>query len=281
MKVLQATNDDFSLLRCGLITQAEYLKVVAQNLTRLVRNQGRFKQTITQSSFDAWTKFYKQDESAVNNIVSYYNKGAVLAMCLDLLIKSDSHGKYCLDDVMRHLWSQHGKRSLPTPVDVIQNILKTQLKLDLDDFLQSALYTTEELPFNELLAQFGVKCLFTPKASLDDKGGTLSVSPIKVEFGAQLKAREIGVQITQVTEQTAAFNAGIQVGDVLIAVNKWELSKENLTSQFNQLSMGETASLCVLRDKKLKQLSFIAKPAPRDTIALEITDNSSCKSWLG
>ena len=91
--------DDFSLLRCSVISQQEYLKVVGQNLTRLIRNKGRFKQTITESSFDAWTKFYKQDESAVNNIVSYYNKGAVLAMCLDLLIKHKSNGDYSLVSV--------------------------------------------------------------------------------------------------------------------------------------------------------------------------------------
>jgi len=220
--------DDFSLHRCGLITQAEYLKVVGQNLTRLIRNKGRFKQNITQSSFDAWTKFYKQDESAVNNIVSYYNKGAILAMCLDLLIKHQSNGHYSLDHVMRYLWNQHGKLNIPTPVDVVQNIVKTQLNLDFSDFFQSALYSTEELPFNELLEKFGVKCQFSPRDTFDDKGGVKTTSPIKIEFGAQIKAREIGIQIIQVTEQTAAYKSGLQVGDVLIAIDKWVVSKENL-----------------------------------------------------
>jgi predicted metalloprotease with PDZ domain len=273
--------DDFSLLRCGLITQSEYLKVVGQNLTRLLRNKGRFKQTITESSFDAWTKFYKQDESAVNNIVSYYNKGAVLAMCLDLLIKSKSNGNHSLDDLMWHLWNQHGKLGIPTPVDVVQNILKTQLNLDLSDFFQSALYSTEELPFNELLKEFGIKCHFSPREHLDDKGGVKSASSIKVEFGAQIKAREIGVQIIQVTEQTAAYEAGLQVGDVLVAIDQWEINKENLVSQLNYLSFGQTARLSVLRDKKLKQLTFITAAAPSDTIALEITDQERCNSWLG
>jgi predicted metalloprotease with PDZ domain len=273
--------DDFSLLRCGLITQAEYLKVVGQNLTRLLRNKGRFKQTITESSFDAWTKFYKQDESAVNNIVSYYNKGAVLAMCLDLLIKSESNGNYSLDDVMRNLWEQYGKLAIPTPVDVIQNIVKTQLNLDLNAFFQSALYSTEELPFNELLEKFGVTCHFSPRENLDDKGGEMTTSPIKIAFGAQIKTRETGLQIIQVTEQTAAYESGLQVDDVLIAIDKWVVSKENLITQLNYLSIGQTVQLSVIRDKKLKQLPLTATAAPNDTIALKVTNQVLCNIWLG
>ena len=272
--------DDFSLLRCGLITQAEYLKVVGQNLTRLLRNKGRFKQTITESSFDAWTKFYKQDESAVNNIVSYYNKGAVLAMCLDLLIKNKSNGDFSLDDVMRHLWNQHGKLGIPTPIDVIQNFVKSQLNLDLNDFFQSALYSTQELPFDELLETFGIKCHFTSRDSLDDKGGVKTIHPIQIEFGAQIKAREIGIQIDQVTEQTAAYDSGLQVGDVLIAIDKWVVSKENLIAQLNYLSIGQTVKLSILRDKKLKQLTFIATRAASDTISLEVIDQERCNGWV-
>ena len=272
--------DDFSLLRCALITQQQYLKIVGQNLTRLIRNKGRFKQTITESSFDAWTKFYKQDESAVNNIVSYYNKGAVLAMCLDLLIKHQSNGNYSLDDVMRQLWKQHGKLNIPTPIDVVQSILKTQLNLDLHDFFQLALYSTEELPFNVLLNKFGVKCHFSPRENFDDKGGVISTSPIKIDFGAQIKAREIGIQIVQVTEQTAAYKSGLQVGDVLIAINKWVVSKENLIAQLNFLTVGQSVQLSVLRDKKLKQLTFLAVAAHNDTIALEVINQALCNSWL-
>ena len=273
--------DDFSLFRCGLITQTEYLKVVGQNLTRLLRNKGRFKQTITESSFDAWTKFYKQDESAVNNIVSYYNKGAILAMCLDLLIKSKSDGTYSLDDVMRYLWSQHGKLRIPTPVNIIQNIIETQLNLNLSDFFQSALYSTQELPFSELLAKFGIKCHFSPRENLDDKGGEITTSPIKIEFGAQIKMREIGVQILQITEQTAAYESELQVDDVLIAIDKWVVSKENLIAQLNYLSIGQKVQLSVIRDKKLKYLPFTVTAAPSDTIALKVINQLLCNDWLG
>jgi predicted metalloprotease with PDZ domain len=162
----------------------------------------------------------------------------------------------------------------------VQNIIKTQLNLDLSDFFQCVLYSTEELPFEELLNKFGVQCHFSPREDLDDKGGVLAKSPIKIEFGAQIKAREIGIQIIQVTEQTAAYESGLQVGDVLIAIDKWALSKENFVAQLNYLTIGQTSQLSVLRDKKLKQLTFIAKIAPNDTIALQVNEQERCNSWL-
>jgi predicted metalloprotease with PDZ domain len=273
--------DDLSLLKCGLIDQAEYLKVMGQNITRLIRNQGRFKQSVTESSFYAWSKFYKQDESAINNIVSYYNKGAVLAMCLDLTIKLKSNGHYSLDDVLRHLWQQYGKLNIPTPIDVIQTLVKSTLDLDVNEFLQMALYTTQELPFEGLLEKFGVRCQFFPRENFEDKGGVPTKSSIKVDFGAQIKAREIGVQILQVIEQSAAYDSGLQVGDVLIAIDKWEINKQNLVSQLNQLTIGQTAQLTVLRDKKLKNLSFHPAPATCDTVTLAVIDEDLCRSWLG
>jgi predicted metalloprotease with PDZ domain len=201
-------------------------------------------------------------------------------MCLDLLIKSESDGNYSLDDVMRNLWEQYGKLAIPTPVDVIQNIVKTQLNLDLNAFFQSALYSTEELPFNELLKKFGVTCHFSPRENLDDKGGEMTTSPIKIEFGAQIKAQEIGIQIIQVTEQSAAYESRLQVADVLIAIDKWVVSKENLIPQLNNLTIGQTVQLSVIRDKKLKQLPFVATAAASDTIALEVIDQQQCNSWL-
>lgn len=273
--------DDLSLLNCGLITETEYLKVVAQNLTRLIRNKGRLKQTITESSFYAWTKFYKQDESAVNNIVSYYNKGAILAMCLDLLINQQSSGAYKLDDVMSYLWDQHGKLNIPTPVDVVQNIVKTQLNLDLDDFFQAALYSTKELPFEQLLKTFGVKCNYSSRVNLDDKGGEIAISPVAIDFGAQIKALEIGLQILQVTEQSASYKAGLQVGDVLMAIDDWVVSKDNLFPILNNYGVDQTAKLSVIRDKKLKTLKFTVAEAPKDTVSLAVFNESLCKNWLG
>ena len=98
--------DDVTLARAGVIEPQQYLDIVAQNVSRLLQNEGRFKQSAAESSFDAWTKFYKQDASATNNIVSYYTKGGIIALGLDLLLRSKSNDKVSLDTLMQMLW-QH------------------------------------------------------------------------------------------------------------------------------------------------------------------------------
>jgi predicted metalloprotease with PDZ domain len=273
--------DDFSLLNCKVIDQPEYLKVVGQNLTRLLRNKGRLKQSITQSSFDAWTKFYKQDESAINNIVSYYNKGAVVAMCLDLLIRHKSQSKFSLQDVMQQLWQQHGRVNIPTDIDVIQQITQQKLNIDLSEFLHQALYTTNELPVQELLNNFGIELIQGYRENLDDKGGEPNKSTINIEFGAQVKPRDLGVEIVQVSEGTAAHSAGMMVGDILIAMDNWQVSKERLKPLLNNLSLGQSIELCLLRDKKLKRFNFVAVKAVPDSVSLAVLDAALCAKWLG
>jgi predicted metalloprotease with PDZ domain len=272
--------DDLSLLKCGLINQQAYLKLAAQNLTRLLRNKGRTQQTITESSFDAWTKFYKQDEGSINHIVSYYNKGAVIALCLDLLIRSRSANKYCLDDVMRYLWKHHGQTNIPTKKHTIQNIIKDQLGIDLTEFFELALYSTQALPVVELMAMFGVEVKQFARENIDDKGGIESKVPFKFCFGAQIKKLDTGVEIIQVTEGTSAYQAGLQVKDVLIAMDIWQVTKDNLKTLLNNLSINQTIHLTVLRDKKLKQLTFTALTAQNDTVFLQVLDQKSCSNWL-
>ena len=79
--------------------------MLSKGLTRLLRNHGQQNQTVTESSFNAWTKFYKQDENATNAIVSYYNKGAIIALCIDLYIRQQTTNEYSLKSVMQTLWN--------------------------------------------------------------------------------------------------------------------------------------------------------------------------------
>jgi predicted metalloprotease with PDZ domain len=98
--------DDLALVRSGRIDVTGYLELLAETITKVQRNPGRLEQTVAESSFDAWTKFYKQDENAPNAIVSYYGKGAITALALDLTIRRDTDGRASLDDVMRALWQR-------------------------------------------------------------------------------------------------------------------------------------------------------------------------------
>jgi predicted metalloprotease with PDZ domain len=89
--------DELSLLRTGILSIEQYLTLLAPTISRMHKGRGRFKQSVAQSSFDAWTKFYQQDENAPNAIVSYYTKGALLAFVLDIEIRKRTDDKHSLD----------------------------------------------------------------------------------------------------------------------------------------------------------------------------------------
>jgi predicted metalloprotease with PDZ domain len=270
--------DDLSLQRCGVISDQSYLELFGQNLTRLKRNHGRFKQTVTESSFDAWTKFYQQDASAINNIVSYYNKGAVIALCLDLLIRQESN--HSLDDVMRLLWQKHGKLNLPTQKNTIQQLLKKHLSLEFDDFFKQALYSNTELPADKLLKSIGIECKYRARDSSKDLGGKPANDVYHNDFGAAVTKLETGARVAQVRENTAAYIAGLQVGDQLLAVGNWQVKADTLQTMIDRYDAGQTLTLHILRHEQLKTLQFHVQTAPLDTIYLEIIEPEKSSNWL-
>lgn len=101
--------DDLLLLRSQTITRNDYLRLLGKTISGVARAPGRHKQSVAESSFDAWTRYYKQDENSPNALVSYYTKGSLVALGLDLLIRRDSGGVHSLDDVMRLLWRRYGR----------------------------------------------------------------------------------------------------------------------------------------------------------------------------
>jgi predicted metalloprotease with PDZ domain len=274
--------DDLLVHRSTIIPVENYLSVVAQNLTRLQRNIGRTKQTITASSFDAWTKFYKQDESAINNIVSYYNKGAIVALCLDLAIRLASKQHYSLDSVMQILWRDFGQTAKATPKMVIHDILQQDLQLNIESYfeLDKALYSTEELPVERLLKEFGVLVNYRAKTDLNDKGGDAATKVTKHDFGAQFKALNIGIEITQVAEQSSAYAAGILVGDIVVAIDSWQVNAANVLNMIDRLDPESQVKITLLRDKRLLQVRFDVRPAPLDTVYLSIENSEKMQLWL-
>lgn len=274
--------DDFSLLRSGIISQESYLELLGQTLTRLFRTEGRKIQTVTQSSFEAWTKFYKQDENAINGIVSYYVKGAVIALCLDLLLRQKTGQKVSLDSVMRLLWQNYGKDLLGTENDVIHRITEKELGVDISEFLNSALYSTEELPWQDLLAAFGVKTHFRGRTGLKDIGGKTAGSDMGiVDLGMHYATEPAGIIVQQVTNGRAAQKAGLQKGDRIVALNGWELKGKTLEAELAKFTAGTEVELSLFRRGKLKQLRFTVNPALQDTIYLTVDDEALAQNWLG
>src|SRR5690606_39697033 len=121
--------------------EAEYFSLLAKTITSVHRGNGRLKQSVAESSFDAWTRYYRQDENAPNAIVSYYTKGALVALGLDLLIRHSTRGAKSLDDVMRHLWRHFGQdfykgRETGIDEDAMAGIILDATGVDVSDYLE-------------------------------------------------------------------------------------------------------------------------------------------------
>ena len=138
-----------------MIGTDSYLELLGQSLTALMRAPGRIRQSIAESSFDAWIKYYRPDENAPNAIVSYYTKGALVALALDLTLRRDS--RVTLDDVMRALWLRHGQPGIGVPEGGVEAMASELSQLDLAPFFHDFVYGTEELPLADLLRTVGIR----------------------------------------------------------------------------------------------------------------------------
>ncbi len=122
--------DDLMTLRANRVSNEQYLEMLSQTMTRVYRMPGRQLQSLTDSSFNAWTKFYKQDENAANAIVSYYTKGALFALYLDLTLRLETQGKYTLDNLMQKLWQAFGSQGIGTEDDSHRRLYEELLGRD-------------------------------------------------------------------------------------------------------------------------------------------------------
>ena len=267
--------DDLSLVRAKVISPTSYLQILGENLTRLARNPGRLRQTVSDSSFDAWTRFYQQDENARNAIVSYYLKGGFIALCLDLTLRQQN--KASLDEVLKLLWQRHGENG--TDDNVIETLC-LELGVDCRELLQRAVNSTDELPIEALLARHGMRLVNQPNGGSTDKGGKLITQPVKHAFGAVFAAETTGLRIQQVQMHSPAARAGLMKNDLLLALNHIQTSDKTLQTLLDRQPTGSEATLHVLRRGRLWQMNLPIEKVLEDSVMLEIFDEQAVNRWL-
>ncbi|MBB5019427.1 putative metalloprotease with PDZ domain [Chitinivorax tropicus] len=268
--------DDLVLLRAGVITEAQYLELVAKTVTGVMRGAGRLKQNLEESSFDAWVKYYRQDENSPNSLVSYYTKGSMMALALDLTIRDKSSGQKSLDDVMRALWQLYLTRGEGIGEAEWEHVACEITGLDLKPFFDHALRSTGDLPLPALLKKFGVQMTMRAAESGGDKGGspstksdeTLAKRPV---LGARSSTEQGFAKLTHVLDDGAAQAAGLSAGDLIVAVEGLKVSG-NLDALIERRQVGDKVTIHAFRRDEL--MSFTVKlraPAP-DTCVLQLDD---------
>jgi predicted metalloprotease with PDZ domain len=237
--------DDLFLLRAGCITLEEYLDFLAKTITSVVDQPGRLKQSVAQSSFDSWIKYYRQDENSPNSLISYYTKGSLVALCLDLSIRIRTAHKYSLDDVMRALWSLgHGLGEHEFP-----SIVKQSTGCDLADDIQAWAYGTNELPLKQLLEAVGYSCLTKYEAAPD--------------LGLKLTTRGSEFFISVVFSNRPGHLAGLSAQDIVVAFDGLRLNETGLKNLLGRKQVGDTIKISFFRQDSLHECCLtLGEPRP-------------------
>jgi predicted metalloprotease with PDZ domain len=237
--------DELALLRAELLNVNQYLDLFAQTITRVQKSTGRFTQSLAQSSFEAWTKFYQQDENAPNAIVSYYTKGALLAFVLDIEIRKRTDNNKTLDDVLKHTWQNYQQSGLED--NTIQLIVNQLSDTDFTNFFDDYLYGFVELPLKASFDYVGVECQF------------IAYQKDLADFGLEIKTTGEYSQIIQVFADTSAQNAGLYVGDKIVSINYQQLQGKDLIAEINKFAPGEVIKVGIFRDKLLLEIAVLIK----------------------
>ncbi|MBI3561490.1 MAG: M61 family metallopeptidase [Gammaproteobacteria bacterium] len=276
--------DDLALVRSGMISVEKYLEILAKNITRVLREPGRLKQTLPESSFDAWSKYYKQDENSPNAIVSYYLKGSLFALGLDLLMRRETSQQASLDDVMRRLWIDHGKTQRGVATDSIARIAEQLAGTTVKEYFHQYLYTTEDLPLQALLSYVGVDLLLRPATSDDDNGGKEADKKDypAVALGGRFSADPAGVRVNVVYDHSALQRAGVAAGDCIVAIDHYRVSKESLRTVITPFRPGDTVTLHLFRRDELMVIPMLLEAPNADTCYLKCQPDSHAKraAWL-
>jgi predicted metalloprotease with PDZ domain len=282
--------DDLQLVRAGLISESDYLEILGRSITSLLRTTGRMKQTVEEASFDAWIKYYRPDENSPNAQVSYYLKGSLIGLSLDLTIRKRTRGRRSLDDVMRALWEHYGRTGLGVPEDGIEKLAAQVAGTSLRAFFDRALRTTDELPLKQVLATVGIGLQLRSAQSPADQGGkiaTAAASDIsrRVSLGVRTTEDPAGARLTHVLDASSAQVAGLSAGDVVVAVDGLKVSAKNLDQRLARYQPGDVATLHAFRRDELLEVEVELRASPLDTCALAVvaadrTAANRRRAWL-
>ena len=269
--------DDLLLRRAGLLDNAGYLKLLNKTINQVMQTPGRLVQSVAEASFDAWVKYYRQDENTPNATVSYYTKGALVALCFDLTLRESGTGgaAIALDDVMRALWSRckAGPMSEADFAAALQALSGRSFASELARWVHGK----DELPLEELLRRNGVVVAHDP-------------AQLAHRLGVRVTENH-GVHIKVVLSGGEAEKAGFAAGDEWIGVEPAASARGKAKTASCGWRMGRLDDLLlytgeakkitalVSRDKRLLRLDLAVPPA-FTTWRLVLQDSAKVEQWL-
>lgn len=260
--------------RAGLSTTEEYLSALSDDIQTLQSTPGRLVQSLEQSSFDAWIKFYRPDENSVNSTVSYYTKGAVVGWLLDARIRQATGGARSLDDVMRAAFDRFsGECGFTT--EQFKAVAGEIAGVPLTDFFHQTVESTGELDYSAALDWFGLR--FKEPDAAANPGGVIGCAT-RVDGGRLI--------VTKVPRDTPAAKAGISVDDEIVAIDEFRVRPDQIAKRLESCKPGDKVSVLLARRDVLIRTDLILGEEPRKWV-LEINPSSNetqkrnLAAWIG
>ena len=265
------------LRRAGFSTDKSYLTDRADGIERLQRQPGRLAQSLEESSFDAWIKYYRPDENSINREISYYDKGELVNMLLDLRIRQQTGGAKSLDDVMRVLYNDFYKRNKNyTPQD-FQKTAETIAGVSLNDFFAKYVRGRDEIDWNAAFAPFGLR-LETRRPNAKPEAF----------LGANFAPTANALTVSNVPAATPAYEQGLNANDQILAIDNYKITTQaELNQRLADHKSGDKVKLTFYRFDRLRELEItLGERTPENYrfVALEnVTDAQKrlYQNWLG
>jgi predicted metalloprotease with PDZ domain len=274
------------LLRSGLLGPEAFLRRIGELLTRVYRVPGRKHQNLADSSFNAWDQLYKPEPNSLNAGVSYYSKGALVALGLDLTLRLGS--PVSLDDVVRALWRRFGSRGIGLPETGFET-LAVELGGDASrDFLAAAVHGTDDPDLATLFGHFGLRLEFRQAEGPQDSGGTKpALDTSRLALGAGHEAHGAGIRLTTVLADGPAQAAGLAPGDIIVALDRIQAASNTMADFLARYEAGDAIDISFFRGDELKDTRLRIAPAPLDTCFIEVDAGATAeasarrRAWLG
>ena len=262
------------LRRAGLRSSERALGMLARAIKQDRERPGNRIQSLSESSFDAWIKFWRDHPQAYNSETSYYEKGSTISLMLDLTIRHSSANRYSLDDVMRALYTRFPWNGSGYTVDDFQKICEEFSGINLDAFFRDYVHGTVPLPWEKVLGYAGLEV-------------TVQKSEPSPWLGVMTRERDGTSVITGVIAGSPAYDAGVNVNDELLALNEIRVRANEMPTRISGMSVGDTIRLTVFRHDVLRNFDFSLRPQPVPAyLVAQVKEPSKLqqeiyKEWLG
>lgn len=281
---MEGTTDYYCYLilrRAGIYTPKRFFESVGDRIKKFKDVPGRNHQSLEEASFDSWIDLYRRHEETRNISISYYLKGDLVSMCLDLDIRGRTANARSLDDVMRHLWKEFGKKGVGIPEGDWQREAEKATGLELAPFFDRYIRGREDIDFGPFLKQAGLLL----EAKEDDSEGEEAPEPSGY-LGVEFKREADRSRVSVVLEGGPARRAGITVGDEIVAVDGYRVTHDTMGEMLKRFPPGQKVALSLFRRGQLKTVELTLGKAPPSKWTVKVDPNAPeparkvLESWI-